>query len=394
MSKKLTLLDYQTRFKDIDNISVIDIDGGNLVFQCNDCHHIYKKNRRNVMSRQRIDCPYCGDGLSFPNRYLRWFMEQLPVQHLEFEYHSDWTDNKVYDAFFVYQNKNYVVEIDGKQHFTPHFHYTLEYQIENDKLKDELAQKTNVTMIRIDARKSIASYIEDQIKHSLFNELFDLSLVDWNRCAIKSTSSLVAQVCQFFNEHQTHYEDIMKQFHIGQASVYNYLKKGQQLGLVGDYKKVFKQKRYEKAQRTEATSIGRAFKAYDITTGEYIGTYETLRIGQDALRQKYNIPNIQGTNISRVLSKNNSSQTYLNFTFCYADEDLTPEEVKARRPLTKCPIAVYDGEKMISLYSSMNELIQWLNTKYDDCVFTSRSIADAMYYHRTIHGFRFERYLD
>ena len=393
MGKKLTLSDYQARYEnDSRNISVIGMDGDSLTLQCNDCHHIYKKSKKSDPYR-KSECPFCGDGVSFPNKYLRNFIAQLPLDKYEFEYCSDWTCGKKYDAFFEYLEKKYVVEIDGIQHFTPHFKYTVDYQTMNDGLKTMLAENGGYNLIRIDAKESSSDYIRKQIEKSIFARLFDLSFVNWDDCEKNATSSLVVQVCNFFNENQTHYEAIMEHFHICQALVYKYLKKGQQLGLVGDYKTIFKRERYKKASKTCSLTKGNSVKVYDLTTYECVGCYNSYVEASNAICNIYGITKFDTNKISRILSDKNTSKTYLNFTFCPADKSLLKEDIQKIKPITKYPIAVYDGDKIIALYADEDIACESLSQKYG-IEFLKKKLQSAMSDNYKYNGLKFKRYID
>ena len=393
MGKKFTLYDYETKYENSPyDISVIGMDGDNLTLRCNNCHRVYPRKKRAVLYRI-TECPFCGDGVSFPNKYLRNFLIQLPIQNLVFEYYSEWTQRKKYDASFEYNDKKYVVEIDGIQHSTPHFKYTLDYQIKNDALKNQLAEDAGYVMIRIDAKESSSEYIKRQIEKSILNELFDLSIVDWKKCEDKANSSLVIQVCNFFNENQTHYEAIMDHFHICQALVYKYLKKGQQLGLVGDYKAVFKRERYKKASKTCSLSKGSPVKVYDLTTYNCVGIFDSYVEASNIIREKYGIDRFDTTKISHILSNNNTRKTYLNFTFCHTDESLTKEDIQKIKPITKYPIAVYDGDEIIALYADEDIACESLSQKYG-IEFLKKKLQSAMSDNYKYNGLKFKRYID
>ena len=75
------------------------------------------------------------DGFSYPNKISRQVFTKLPVQNLKFEYQDTWTDKKIYDVCFEYNNKKYIVEIDGEQHFYDSKWSTAKEEQANDKYK-------------------------------------------------------------------------------------------------------------------------------------------------------------------------------------------------------------------------------------------------------------------
>ena len=47
-------------------------------FYCPECGKIVKgKNINNVYQRRRVQCPYCGDGISYPERYIHALLTQM-----------------------------------------------------------------------------------------------------------------------------------------------------------------------------------------------------------------------------------------------------------------------------------------------------------------------------
>ena len=62
-------------------------------------------------------CPVCSDGVSYPNKYVRNLLKQLPIENLEYEWKPEWGKQYSYDNYFIYNEKEYIVEADGAQHF-------------------------------------------------------------------------------------------------------------------------------------------------------------------------------------------------------------------------------------------------------------------------------------
>ena len=240
--RTVTLKDYQEQYKnDPHNIVPIAEQDNDILMHCNNCQNEFLINRKLARNSFR-NCPFCDDGVSYPNKFLRNFIIQLPVDEYKFEYSDFWTKGKIYDAFFLYKEKKYVIEIDGEQHHRDAFYKTIESQEENDSLKDELAEQANYNMIRIDASTSSPEYIIDQIKSSLFNEIFDLSKIDWETCKQNSVKSLVILVCEYFNEHKCTGKDLADHFNLGKTTIHRYLEQGLKIGLLkSNYKQIMEQ---------------------------------------------------------------------------------------------------------------------------------------------------------
>ena len=119
-------------------------------FVCPDCGAEFKK-RINDFMNNRCPCQFCADGVSFPNKILRQiilkFQEKL--EEYDFEYVIEKETGKRYDGYFKYQDKKYLVEMHGEQHYRDAW-TSYEAQKENDILKMKLAQKLNYILITID----------------------------------------------------------------------------------------------------------------------------------------------------------------------------------------------------------------------------------------------------
>ena len=319
-NNKMTLIDIQKKYEnDPHNITPISINEETdvITMLCNNCNHQFTVSRANAINQFR-NCPFCGDGISYPNKFLRNFILQLPIDNFKFEYEADWSQEKKYDAYFSYQGKQYVVEIDGQQHHRDALYTTIEEQEENDALKNELAQKANFIMIRIDAVISSSEYIIEQIQNSLFNDIFDLSQINWEECKLNAAKSTIIAMCKYLNKHpECTSTDLAKYFHIGTTTVARYLKYGEDLSLLNsNFKEALKEAHYKKIQQTNIDKgMTKPFNAYDIKTGKLLGTFYSLRQGQDELRKIMNNEKINKKNISQVL--NNQKHSHYGISFSY-----------------------------------------------------------------------------
>lgn len=190
----------------------------------------YEKNMLiGHLSKTGFACPICGDGISYPNKFCRQVLKQLPINNLRCEYNPDWAESYLYDNYFEYNDVKYIVEADGIQHFQdasgcwPSF----EYVKQTDDIKAQLAINNGCVLIRIDCRKSEMRYIKNSLLNSLLSEIFDLSCVDWVSCEESARSSLVYEVCEFYNatsNKQIGY--IASHFGLSSPTIRKYLKIG------------------------------------------------------------------------------------------------------------------------------------------------------------------------
>ena len=146
----------------------------------------------------------------------------------------EWGKQYSYDNYFTYNEKEYIVEADGAQHFKDSIFSKLNKHIyedikKRDQLKDKLADSHNIIMIRIDCRMSDPNYIKDSVLSSVLSSVFDLSNVDWNYCHVESLNSLVRQACNLYKNGYKNVE-ILRELKISSPTLIRYLKTGSNLG--------------------------------------------------------------------------------------------------------------------------------------------------------------------
>ena len=206
--------------------------GQKTLFVCPDCGAEDMKIISNV-SKQGMSCKVCSDGVSYPNKYGRVFLSQLPVKNLQYEYTTWWSENYLYDNYFEYNGQSYIVEMDGAQHYVDNKKGTwqdLESIRETDAIKDNLAKAHNIKMIRIDCMKSDSQYIKNSILNSELNILFDLSLINWELCDAIAQNNLVKEASKLYDSGVHDVEAIRELLHIGSTTVRRYLWAGTRLG--------------------------------------------------------------------------------------------------------------------------------------------------------------------
>lgn len=195
----------------------------------------YKKyNSVYNLSNSGFCCPVCGDGVSYPNKFIAELLSQLNIDFIREASKKDtdlfWADKYRYDFYFVLNNQKFIVEADGGFH-------KLEDQISNDLIKDKLAMDNNCKMIRIDCDYGTFnrfSYIKENILRSELNKLFDLRLIDWDKCNEMGTRNLIKETCFLWNDGEA-IKDIIRLLRISKYTVNKYLKIGKELGLCDSY---------------------------------------------------------------------------------------------------------------------------------------------------------------
>ncbi|MCX0396930.1 hypothetical protein LI014_06030 [Clostridium perfringens] len=206
-----------------------------ITVKCPNCGREKKIVINSIYLYQSIGCS-CGDGKSYPEKFVMNFLEQLNVS-FEVEYSPDWIDNKRYD--FHIEDINCIIETHGKQHYSIKTNFkscggrNFNQEQQNDKIKRETALKNGIKhYIELDCRESNMDYIKNSILNSELNDLFDLSNINWTGCAEFANKNIVKEVCDYWNnkrEDETT-SDIGKIFKIDRSVIIDYLKRGTRLG--------------------------------------------------------------------------------------------------------------------------------------------------------------------
>jgi hypothetical protein len=186
------------------------------------------------LSKTGFACPICGDGVSYPNKFCRQVLRQLPITNLQCEYSSDWTESFLYDNYFEYNGIKYIVEVDGIQHFqyTSGNWTSLDVVKQIDDAKTKLATNNECVVIRIDCQKSEMHYIKNSILNSSLSDIFDLSDIDWIACEEASRSSLIYEVCNFYNNTTNKkIKNIANVFALSGVTIRKYLRIGTDLNM-------------------------------------------------------------------------------------------------------------------------------------------------------------------
>ena len=192
-------------------------------FVCPDC------------GRHKIECPHnvikqgfsciCNDGISYPNKFIYGLLNQFNIGY-KTEKVFDWSNGKKYDIYIP--SLNCIIENHGAQHYERSFEFiggrTLEEEQENDKYKKQLAVDNGIKYyIQLDCRKSTLKWIKNSVINSDLQKLFNLNLVDWNRCGQFASSNMIKRVAELWVEKYS-IEEISNQLCIAIPTVYKYLR--------------------------------------------------------------------------------------------------------------------------------------------------------------------------
>lgn len=202
--------------------------------QCPDCGA-----KRNMimynLSYEGFSCSECSACISYPNRLIRSIMNQFQseIEYLEYEWSEKWTKRQRYDVYFEKNDKKYVIEMQGSQHYTSGWNdkRTLEEIQKEDLFKKENAINHGIIPIIIDSRKSNFDFIFEGIKDSVLNDIFELEKVDIIKCQNDITANIVRQVCEQFRDTPgIMIKDLSSNFHVSKTTIMKYLKVGSKIG--------------------------------------------------------------------------------------------------------------------------------------------------------------------
>ena len=206
---------------------------------CPDCGKV-KENPMalNSLSNTHSMSCNCSDKISYPNKFAYSLLDQLnevyKFDYIEREYSPTWIDRKSYDNYFIYNGKEYILEMDGGWHNKDNnmSGQTKEESISIDSYKDKLAKEHNIEVIRINCEKSDLEFIKQNTIMKL-NGMFNLSVINWNKCEEYALSNRVKECCNYWNQGIHNTKEIAKIMKMNRGTAIRYLKRGN--GIWCDY---------------------------------------------------------------------------------------------------------------------------------------------------------------
>lgn len=200
-------------------------------WKCNVCGNpVYNKTVSSVTNNNHIFCEHCSQGLSYPEKFFIEMLNQLKIKFQK-QYSPDWAGKYLYDFYIIENNIEYIIEVDGGFHFVDNnmSGKTKEESKMIDDKKDDLAHKHGIYVIRIDCNYGDAAnrykYIKNNILTSKLARIFDLSMVNFEKCHEYASSSLYLEAINLFNDGLS-LPDICEKLCISLSTLRNYLKDG------------------------------------------------------------------------------------------------------------------------------------------------------------------------
>lgn len=245
---------------------------GKLEWDCPECSNTFKESPSNITSN-RLSCPFCSDGVSYPNKFIFNSMVQIEddLDFLEREPRLGWCMFNfkgkqrygIYDIYFGIGGKEYIIEMDGGLGHGNKVHKNSELSQEDllqvDMIKDNLAKEQGIKVIRIDCDYKTDdkySYILNNVLNSELKDIIDLSKIDFDLSNKNSVNSLIVKAGELWNEGLTAGQ-IRKELKIGEGTVTSYLKTASEIG-VCDYSKE-ESKNRSRCRKVYCTTLGMLF---------------------------------------------------------------------------------------------------------------------------------------
>lgn len=206
--------------------------------KCLKCGYIYDITENDIATSKSSGCKICHDNISYPEKFISCLLSQIGIKYkrqMRFKWaRKNCGEVKIYDFYFEVNGLKVICECHGAQHFIKSFETvggrTLQEEQENDIFKRNLALYNNIDIyIELDCRESSLEWIKKSILNSKLNELFDLNVVDWEKCGEFAVKNLVHSVCDKYKELKN-VQEISEYFNVSTSVIRKYLNLGKELG--------------------------------------------------------------------------------------------------------------------------------------------------------------------
>lgn len=206
-------------------------------WKCPICHTVHRNKAINNISLRGLSC-LCSKTKSYPNRFMFWLLTNSGIEFFD-EKTFEWSENRRYD--FYIPRLNAIVEMHGSQHYRENYSFTkqhLEYHIDNDRLKRELAIHNGIEhYIEINASQSQFDYIKNNVFSSELSMLLSLNDIDWDFIKEKCEANIIYEIANCWNNGIYRAEDIGKVVGLDKSSVTKFLNKCEDFNLIDIYDK-------------------------------------------------------------------------------------------------------------------------------------------------------------
>lgn len=284
-----------------------------VLMKCPDCGFEKEMVIQNFCKRG-FSCNRCGDGISYPNKFVSNILIQLNID-FELEKQFDWSQGKRYDVYIP--SLNCIIENHGGQHYISNGFKsvggrTLEEEQFNDIYKKELAINNGISnYIELNCLNSTLDYLKQSILKSDLPYLLNFveNDVNWKECEEYSLKSLLKTSCYMWEKYGLSTLELSNILKINRATVINYLKKGNEIGICSYNPKKEQSENVKMVTKTLMKRIYIYDENFNFITS-FLGCNELSKVSEKILGVK-----IASSEICRAC--NNKIKSVKGFIFSY-----------------------------------------------------------------------------
>lgn len=184
------------------------------------------------LTERGYSCIYCSNKISYSENLLSNVLQKMQINY---ETQKTFVGGSFRYDFFL-PEYNVVIETHGIQHYEQTTRKgsrirTLQEEQKNDKMKKKFALENGIleeNYHEIDCRKSNLEWCKPRIE-SVLGKYFNVALLnneDWQECNEKSQSSIMLDICKYYEATKHSTKDIAKAFNIKNHQALYYLNKG------------------------------------------------------------------------------------------------------------------------------------------------------------------------
>ena len=271
----------------------------------------YCGTARNIQVKQlfrykTISCKKCSDGRSYPEKFIYSLLEQLTLD-FQCEMSIKHKEKLVKYDFYLSQY-NMVLEVDGMQHFDKNN----KWYLGNDEYKENLLDKNDINIIRIDCRYSDREYIKNSVLSSDLQLYFDLSNIDWNLCHKDACKSVIFDVANKYNSGITDLGELSEIFKIHRKTLRDYLKKANELKLCEFNIEKLKENQHKKVGLSAKARCSKKVSVFK--DGVFLGTFNSVTDLCNKSRLLFGVQ-FNSKHIGGVANQLYGRKTHVGFTF-------------------------------------------------------------------------------
>ncbi|SOK59036.1 Phage protein [Yersinia phage fHe-Yen9-03] len=287
-----------------DSLKYKKLSSKQIKVKCDKCNTVFNR-KVSALTLRGISCKKCGDGISYPEKFMRSLLTQLKKDFVQQKKVRIDESNRFYD--FALEDDKIIIEMDGEFHYT-HKEYGLSIEDTQkiDESKNEWAINNGYKIIRIDSRESNLEYLKDKVLTSELSRLLDINTVDWSNIGIESETKTMIEVCKYKKENpNTFISEISKKYGIGITTTSRYLKRGTEMGLCSYIPQEERKRQYSAISKPLIV-----LDKNDNIVGEFNSTEECVKLSYD----KFGV-HFYASNVTAVLNNRAKSHKKYKFKF-------------------------------------------------------------------------------